>query len=215
MLNSMRRTGLAIVTLALVLSSNARADGERSPMIGGAVVWMPSIEAPSGIGGFELEAAWWHGWLGFAVEGSARSDFDAEQHAFGLGASLRVLLLQGLQRSLLEARDVEVGFELQGIVERLWWQRMTPDTDPLGYGIGFALRVRGGSDDGSARIAESRFFLRFLTGPSTREHVIARTTMVPADEPRDLKLLVGIGASWGNADRRYLERFRWQQPDWR
>lgn len=211
----MRRTGLAIVTLAVVLTSNARADGERSPMIGGAVVWMPSIEAPSGIGGFELEAAWWRGFLGVAIEGSARSDFTAERHAFGLGGSLRVLLLQGLQRSLLEARDVEVGLELQGIVERLWWQQAAPDVDPFGYGIGFALRVRGGSDDGSTRIAESRFFVRFLAGPSTREQVIARTTMATVDEPRDFKLLVGIGASWGAADRRYLERFRWQQPDWR
>jgi hypothetical protein len=211
----MRRTGL-IVTLALVLTSNARADGERTPMVGGAVVWMPSVESPSGIGGFEIEAAWWRGWLGFAIEGSTRSDFAEERHAFGLGGSLRVLLAQGLQRSLLEARDVEVGLELQGIVERLWWQRVTPDVDPLGYGFGIALRVRGGSDDGSTRIAESRFFVRFMTGPATKEQVIARSTMTHVEEPRDFKLLVGIGASWGAADRRYLDRFRWQQqPDWR
>jgi hypothetical protein len=75
--------------------------------------------------------------------------------------------------------------------------------------------VRGGNDDGSTRIAESRFFIRFLAGPTTREQVIARTTMPPVEEVRDLKLLVGIGASWGNADRRYLDRFRWRQPEWR
>jgi hypothetical protein len=212
----MRRTGL-IVTLALVLTSNASADGERTPMIGGAVVWLPSVESPSGIGGFEVEAAWWHGRLGFAIEGSTRSDFAEERHALGLGGSLRLLLAQGLQRSLLEARDVEVGLELQGIVERLWWQRMTPDADPFGYGFGVALRVRGGSDDGSTRIAESRFFVRFMTAPATRAHVLERSTMATVEqEPRDLKLLVGIGASWGAADRRYLDRFRWQQqPDWR
>jgi hypothetical protein len=184
-------------------------------MIGGAVVWQPTVEAPSGVGGFEIEAAWWRGWVGFAVEGSARSDFESERHALGLGGSLRILLLQGLQRSLLEARDVEVGLELQGIVERLWWQRTATEAEPYTYGFGFALRVRGGPDDGSTRIAESRFFIRFLAGPVAHDQVIARTTMPVIEEPRDLKLLLGIGASWGNADRRYLDRFRWRSPDWR
>lgn len=213
----MRRTGLAIGTLALVMATNAAADGERTPMVGGAVVWMPSVEAPSGIGGLELEAAWWRGWLGIAVEGSARSDFASEQNALGLGGSLRVLLLHGMHRSLLEARDVEVGLEAQGIVERVWWQQLTSEVEPFAYGVGLALRVRGGADDGSNRIAESRFFIRFMSGPTTRELVIARSTMteVPAiDEPRDLKLLVGIGASFGGGERSYVERFRWRQ-DWR
>ncbi len=183
-------------------------------MIGGSLVWQPTVEAPSGIGGFEVEAAWWHGWIGLALEGAARTNFDTERRALGVGGSLRILVLEGMQRSLLEARDVEVGLELQGIVERLWWQHAALDPDPYSYGFGFALRVRGGSDDGSPRIAESRFFIRFMTGPVTKDQVIARSTMPVVEEPRDMMILFGIGASWGNADRRYLDRFSWRQ-DWR
>ena len=210
------RKGLAVVTLSLLAAATAQADGERTPMIGGSVVWQPTVEAPSGIGGFEVEAAWWHSWIGIALEGAGRTNFDTERRGLGVGGSLRLLVLNGLQRSLLEPRDVEVGLELQGIVERMWWQNAATDPEPYNYGFGFALRVRGGSD---RRVATHRrvALLHSLHDRPRHEgaEVIARSTMPVVQQPRDLMILFGIGASWGNADRRYLDRFAWHQPEWR
>ena len=128
-----------------------------------------------------------------------------------LGSSLRLRLFDGLWRSWVDARDVEVGLELQGILERLWWQRSDPESESTHYGVGLALRVRGGADDGSLRISESRFFVRVLAAPTVTDHAVARSMTPPADEPRELMLLIGIGAAFGSSDPDYIERFRWHE----
>jgi hypothetical protein len=116
--------------------------------------------------------------------------------------------------SLMEPRDVEVGLELQAIVERFWWQGHGADDPDLG--VGLALRVRGGGDDGSSRLAESRFFLRVMASPALSDRVLARAatpTMQP-DSASQLVVVFGIGASFGGGEHRYLDRFRWRVPDW-
>ena len=179
-------------------------------MIGGSVVWTPTNERPSGMAGFVVEAAWWRGRIGLAAEGSGRTFVEGEHlRAWSLGASVRVRLYDSLVESLLEARDVEVGVELQGIVERFWWEHPDAASSPERFGIGLALRVRGDADDGTSRISESRFFLRVMAAPAITDVTIARTTMPIINEPRELILLFGIGAAFGGGEPRDLERFRW------
>ncbi|HEX5061566.1 MAG TPA: hypothetical protein VFV99_19495 [Kofleriaceae bacterium] len=206
-------SGAAFGILAFLISgADAAADGEATPMIGGSVVWSPSAEQPSGMIGLAVEAAWWSGRVGVAVEGSGRSYVDNDQpRAFVLGSSVRLRLFDGLWRSWVDARDVEVGIELQGILERWWYQRNEPELDPARYGVGLALRVRGGADDGSLRISESRFFIRVLAAPTVTDHAVARSMTPPAEEPRELMLLIGIGAAFGSSDPDYIERFRWHE----
>jgi hypothetical protein len=207
--------GFVVAALVSIVPVEAAADGEATPMIGGSVVWSPTDQNPSGMIGAALEAAWWHGRIGVAVEGSGRTfttDGD-KPRALTFGTSLRLRMFDGMYPSLMEPRDVEVGIELQAIVERFWWEGHGLDDPHVGLGV--ALRVRGGADDGSTRIAESRFFLRVMAAPGRTDEVIARstTTMLPS-ESRDLMLLLGIGASFGGGDPRYVNRFRWRGPDW-
>jgi len=193
----------------------AAADGERTPMLGGAVVWEPSSDEPAGMVGLELEAAWWYGRLGLAGEASGRSWVEREgPRALTVGASLRLRVFESLVPSLLESSDVELALELQGIVERVWWDRAIVDADPTRHGVGLALRLRGSSDDHASRlIAESRFFLRVLSARPATGEVLARTTTPPA-EPRELIVLFGIGAAFGVGDPGYLTRFRRRPIDW-
>jgi hypothetical protein len=213
MLVSMR--GFVVAALVSITPAIAHADGEATPMIGGAVVWSPTDQRPSGMVGVALEAAWWHGRVGFAVEGSAREYVDGEHdRALTVGTSLRLRMFDSMYPSLMEPRDVEVGIELQAIAER-WWERQ--GDDGLHYGVGLALRVRGGADDGSTRIAESRFFVRVMAAPQLADRdptATARTTMPLPAETHELMLLLGIGASFGGGERRYVDRFRWRGPDW-
>jgi hypothetical protein len=201
-----------LATLTL-LGTNAAADGEQTPMIGGAFIGGESARSPDGIYGGELEAAWWLGRIGVAVEGSLRETASGHQDsAKVLGASARLRVFQSLVPSLIESRDVELGIELQAIVEHAWWDVDTGDRDALGYGLGAALRLRGGGDeDQSTLIAESRLFVRVISRRTHPGDLTPRTTMPSAVEstPNELLLLVGVGAAWGTGDHRYVDRFRW------
>ena len=205
--------GFVVAALVSIVPVQAAADGEATPLVGASIVWSPTDQDPAGMLGVALEAAWWHGPVGLAVEGTGRTHLAGsdQPRAATLGASLRLRVLDWMTPSLMEPRDAEAAIELQGIVERFWWQG--GGTDAPDYGFGIALRVRGGADDGSLRIAESRFFLRVMATPSPPDRGIARSTMVPAD-PRQLAVLVGIGASFGAGEKHYMERFRWHAPEW-
>lgn len=205
--------GFVVAALVSIVPVQAAADGEATPLVGASILWSPTDQDPAGMLGVALEAAWWHGPIGLAVEGSGRTHLAGsdQPRAVTLGASLRLRVLSWMTPSLMEPRDAEAAIELQGIVERFWWER--GGTDAPDYGFGIAMRVRGGADDGSLRIAESRFFLRVMATPAAPDRGIARSTMVPA-EPRQLAVLLGIGASFGGGEKHYMERFRWHPPEW-
>src|SRR5262245_2607926 len=205
----MRRIRRVAVAVLLCVASDASADGEATPMLGGSVVWTPTSERPSGMAGFLVEASWWYGRVGLAAEGAGLTFVDGDHaRAWSLGGSLRVRLYDRLVPSLLDPRDVEVGVELQGIALRQWWERGDSDANGRRLGVGLAIRVRGGTDDGTTRMSESRFFFRIMATPAVADAMLARTTMpVVADEPRELILLLGIGAAFGGGDPDYLKRF--------
>ncbi len=205
--------GFVVAALVSIVPVQAAADGEATPLVGASILWSPTDQDPAGMLGVALEAAWWHGPIGLAVEGSGRTHLAGsdQPRAVTLGASLRLRVLSWMTPSLMEPRDAEAAIELQGIVERFWWEGGA--TDAPDYGFGIAMRVRGGADDGSLRIAESRFFLRVMATPAAPDRGIARSTMVPA-EPRQLAVLLGIGASFGGGEKHYMERFRWHPPEW-
>ncbi len=196
-----------------LLVSHAAADGETTPMFGAGVVAGSSTTDDSRMVGVGLEAAWWWGWLGIALEGSGRSAADDDgAETLVLGGSLRLRVLQAIVPSLLEPSDVELGIELQGILERTWWERTVTDVGPIQQGVGVALRLRGSTDDDMPRlITESRCFLRVMWRRPDANESAARTTMPPvadARDPHEVMVVVGIGAAFGGGERRYLEQFR-------
>jgi hypothetical protein len=206
--------GVLVLGVGLVVGTRgAAADGERSPMFGVALVGAESALSPdqhADLAGGALELAWWHGRIGLAAEGSARWSIAADDstRAIVAGASARVLVLQTMMPALLEPRDVEVGVELQGIVERTWWTGAASQAAPLGYGLGLALRLRGtGDKEASVLIAESRFFVRVMSS-GWRELDVARTTSAVGGADRALTVLIGIGASFGVGTTAYVDRFR-------
>jgi Putative transposase, YhgA-like len=97
-------------------------------------------------------------------EGAQRADMtDVSTRTSVLGASLRVLVADQLMPSLLEPRDVALGLELHGVVERAWSSRVNTGDDPaIRYGLGLATRLRGGGDDDSA--------LRFWWSSDSAQH---------------------------------------------
>lgn len=206
-----RLVAFALTTPLLV--SHAAADGETTPMFGAGVVAGSSTTDDSRMFGIGLDAAWWWGWLGIALEASGRSSAEGDDtETLVLGGSLRLRVLQALVPSLLEPSDVELGIELQGILERTWWERTVTDVGPIQQGVGVALRLRGSTDDDMPRlITESRCFLRLMWRRDDTNVSAARTTMSPVGDVRDareLMVLVGIGAAFGGGERRYLEQFR-------
>jgi len=224
------RTLVALAfTTALSIPHAATADGETSPMLGGAVVGgaivedarvdgapSPQMGAPSsstGVAGVELEAAVWWRWIGLAAEVTARTPVDEEANrTVSLGGSLRVRLLQRLVPSLFEASDVELAIELQGIIERTVWDGTLATDEPYRRGLGLALRLRGSTDDDVPRlITESRFFVRILAtapGPTVEAAIVARATEPQAFRTREIVVLFGIGASFGGGEPDYLAQFR-------
>src|SRR5262245_38861090 len=108
---------LSALALAL-LPTVAHAEGERGPMLGGALI---ASRAPdTELAGAQLELALWRWRVGVAVEGSHEEGIDARLNK--LGGSLRLLLYRELTPSLIDPnQDVELGMELHGIVERAWW----------------------------------------------------------------------------------------------
>lgn len=215
------------LALALALTAaaagDAAADGERTPMFGGAVVGARGPDQQTDMLGGELEAAWWYGRLGFALEGSMHWVLGGEgERATVLGASARVRVHDSLLPSLLEPRNVELGLELHGIVARRWWEGArgdaagaAADESPVGYGFGIAARLRGGSDhEFSSLLAESRLFVRAVAFRPTGTDAVARA-MAPAGgaAERELTILVGLGAAFGVGEARYLDRFRLRPPE--
>jgi hypothetical protein len=200
-----------------MLAGVASADGEKTPMIGGAFLGGESAHSATGEIGVELEAAWWLGRVGFALEGSVRETAGGAGKV--VGASARVRILEGLLPSLLEPRDVELGLELQAIAERSWWDDSDQTFDPVSYGLGIALRLRGGGDEESSNLlAESRFFIRVMSPASSTRvgNVLARMTgpiEIQQSQPEAV-VLVGIGASWGSGERSYVRRFQTRPFEW-
>lgn len=216
----MRRSNVCSAIALLAMTGTAAADGERTPMIGFAALGGQVTSRAPGVGtagmfGFQLESAWWLGRIGFAAEGSVRGVAHGDTDYGGvIGASVRLRLLDGLTPSLLEPRDVEVGFELQGIIERAWWQGPLAVDDGTSYGGGVALRVRGSGGPFTTLLAESRLFVRVLSAPGgpPLSSVARTTTPSPVNNGgRGLTVLVGIGASWGVGDPSYSRRFDLQR----
>lgn len=210
----MSRFAVTLLVLTAALG-DARADGERSPMFGVTLSAAGTSQQVPMIGG-GLEVAWWYGRVGIAGEGAMHwNSEDGVDRTTTLGANLRIRLLDQMLDSLFERRDVELGVELHGIVERTWWNDGRSALHPNAYGVGLAFRLRGGSDwDMSALIAESRLFFRVMTAPVMASDVVARSSEpgAPIDNGRALTFLIGIGGSFGAGEPDYLVRFRSHSP---
>jgi len=206
------RASLA-VAVVIGVASSAAADGEVTPMLGVAVVGADTARTPSQdepLAGVALDLAFWHGRFGLGGEASERWSLETDgTHATVVGASARVRVYECLMPSLLDPRDVELGVELQAIVERGWWSGAMSDVDPTAYGLGVAIRMRGGGDaDNSILLAESRLFLRVMSARWAGVDAVARTTEPTGPSERALTVLVGIGASFGAGTPGYVHKFR-------
>lgn len=204
------RPPIELSLIVLGLAGSAHADGERTPMFGGSVL-AARDGSRAELLGVELEMAWWWRRIGLAFEGAQRRAIGDDDGIWttALGASARVLVADQLMPSLLEPRDVELGIELHGVVERAWSSRVDGGEDPaIRYGFGIAARLRGGGDDGSVLLAESRLFVRVLWARGDTTSAIARSEMPVPDHGSETLVLVGLGAAWGTGERHYAERFR-------
>jgi hypothetical protein len=203
------------VALLASMTGAAAAEGERSPMIGGALTYTDAPDRNLGLVGGELEMAWWPGRFGLAVEAAMRRGVDdAEARNLSVAGSARVLVADWMWPSLLEPRDVEMGIELHAIAERTWWSR---DDSSDAFGFGAAIRMRGGSDwMFSNLVAESRLFVRVMKARGGASGVLARTVgpVSPEDDRGGTTVLIGLGAAFGVGKARYLERFRMKDVDW-
>jgi hypothetical protein len=191
-----------LALLAIVLApSVAHSEGEHGPMVGGALI---ATRAPdTELAGAQLELAMWRWRIGFALEGSHQAGIDTR--VTKLGGSLRLLLHHEMTPSLLDPNEeVELGFELHGIVERAWW-----DDDlahpPISYGAGLVIRLRGGTDFSNI-LAESRVFVRALWPRRDPMDSLARTTMPPGRD--GVLIVVGLGAVFGGGQPAYAKQFR-------
>ena len=193
----------------MAMSGTAAAEGERTPMFGGALTVGDAPDHRSALVGGEVDLAWWTGRLGLAVEAAARRAVDDDSvRNLAVAGSARVLIADWLWPSLIEPRDVEIGVELQLIAERAWWSR---DDATDSYGLGAAIRVRGGSDwEFSSLLAESRLFVRVMRSAGEPSDVAARTADGSAGPPArgGVTAMIGLGAAFGAGKPRYLERFR-------
>jgi hypothetical protein len=204
----------AAAALVMVMTGGAAAEGERTPMFGGALTYSDAPDRRAELLGGELELAWWSGRLGLAVEAAARREIEAEARNLAVAGSARVLVADWLWPSLLEHRDVELGLELHAIAERTWWSR---DASSDAFGLGVAIRMRGGSDwEFSSLLAESRLFVRVMKSRDEAADVIARAAgpVTEAPERRGITVIVGLGAAFGAGQPRYLQRFRQKPLDW-
>jgi hypothetical protein len=210
-----------VVVLLVSMTGAAAADGERSPMIGGALTYAETAGRTTGLVGGQLELAWWPGLAGFggllglAVEAAARRGIDDDKDRnLAVAGSARVLVASWMWPSLLEPRDVEMAIELHAIAERTWWSR---DDSRDAFGLGVALRMRGGSDwVFSSLLAESRLFVRVMKPRDDDASALAREAG-PGTAMSDrggATVMVGLGAAFGLGKPRYLERFRLRDLDW-
>jgi hypothetical protein len=204
----------AAVALVMAMTGSAAAEGERTPMFGGALTYGDARDHRTAVVGGELELAWWTGRLGLAVEAAARRAIDDDSaRSLAVAGSARVLIADWLWPSLFEPRDVEIGVELQLIAERSWWSR---DDSSDAYGLGAAIRIRGGSDwEFSSLLAESRLFVRVMRSRAEPSGAAARAADAVAEQPGrgTVTVMVGLGAAFGRGDPRYLERFRLRALD--
>ncbi len=191
------------------MTGGAAAEGERTPMFGGALTYTDAPDRKAELVGGSVELAWWAGRFGLAVEAAARRAIEDDQaRNLAVAGSARVLVADWLWPSLFEPRDVELGVELQAIAERTWWSR---DDNSDALGVGLAIRMRGGSDwEFSQLLAESRLFVRVMKSRDEAADVIARAAGTTTDPPerRGITVIVGLGAAFGAGKPRYLERFR-------
>jgi hypothetical protein len=197
-----------VVALMMAMTGGAAAEGERTPMVGGALTYTNVPDHRAALVGGEVDLAWWSGRLGLAVEAAARRAIDDSAGNVAVAGSARVLVADWLWASLVEPRDVEMGVELQLIAERRWWSR---DDRTDAYGVGAAIRMRGGSDwEFSSLLAESRLFVRVMSARGEPSGVAARTADAVAEQPGRgaVTVMVGLGAAFGTGDPSYLDRFR-------
>jgi hypothetical protein len=204
-----------VVAVLISMTGAAAAEGERTPMFGGALTYTDAPDRKVELVGAELELAWWSGRIGLAVDAAARRAIgDDSVRSLAVAGSARVLVADWLWPSLLEPRDVEMGIELHAIAERTWWSR---DDSVDSFGFGAAIRMRGGSDwMFSSLVAESRVFVRVMKARDDASGVIARTAGPVTGEPDrgGTTVLIGLGAAFGVGKARYLERFRMKDLDW-
>jgi hypothetical protein len=196
------------VALLVAMTGTAAADGERTPMLGGAVTYTDAPDRRAELVGGQLELAWWTWRLGLAIEAAARREIDDKARNLAVGGSARLLVADWLTPSLFDPRDVEIGVELQAIAERTWWSR---DDSSDALGVGVAIRMRGGSDwEFSSLLAESRLFVRVMKSRDEAAGVVARAVGSPAGSPErgGMTVMLGLGAAFGAGQPRYLERFR-------
>jgi hypothetical protein len=197
---------LLAVTL---LPSLAAAEGELGPMFGGGIVATHGSERD--IAGLNAELVLWYGRIGVAAEGARQWNVDGVNApaVASLGASLRLLAFRNVVPSLLDSREVvDLGIELQGIVERAWWDEAAPDRDPVSYGVGIAVRLRGANDDDRSNLlAESRVFVRVMRSRSSGMDVAARDTM-PDAMTEGVGVMIGLGAAFGGGQSAYVEQLR-------
>jgi hypothetical protein len=201
--------GVLLGVALIVAPGVAAAEGERTPMLGGAVVGAAANN--DALAGVEVEAAWSLWRLGLSAEGSMMWSADAESRRVAvLGVSARLLVFDAAVQSLFEPRDVELGIELHAIVERAWWSTASSEPVTNRYGVGVAVRLRGTSDyDMSSLLAESRVFVRLMASPSSDGTSIARMLTPPKErDTGELMIVFGVGAAWGRGDPDYLQRFR-------
>ncbi len=198
----------------MAMTGSAAAEGERTPMFGGALTYGDAPDGRTALVGGELELAWWWGRLGLAAGAAARRAIDDDStRSLAVAGSARVLLADWLWPSLLEPRDVEVGVELQLIGERTWWSR---DDRSDAYGVGAAIRMRGGSDwEFSSLLAESRLFVRVMRARGAGADTIARVAGAMTESPGSgaVTVTIGLGAAFGAGTPHYLERFRLRPLD--
>lgn len=201
------RAALAVLAISLGAPA-ARADGELGPMFGGGIV--ATHGSDTDVAGVGAELVQWLGPIGLAAEASRQWTVDdAHGPQLGtLGASLRVLAFDHVVPSLFDAREVvELGIELQGVVERTWRDDAN-GRDPVSYGLGLALRLRGATDDDRSNLlAESRLFVRVLRARSAEADVAARETM-PAAVADGTSVILGLGAVWGGGQPAYVAGLR-------
>jgi hypothetical protein len=198
----------AAVVLMMAMAGGAAAEGERTPLFGVALTYSDVPDHRAALVGGEVELAWWSGRLGLAVEAAARHAVDDSAGNVAVAGSARVLVADWLWSSLVEPRDVEMGVELQLIGERMWW---SGDDRADAYGLGAAIRMRGGSDwEFSSLLAESRLFVRVMRSGGEPPGIAARTADAVVEQPGrgTVTVMVGLGAAFGTGDPRYLDRFR-------
>jgi hypothetical protein len=192
-----------LTALLMMVSGTAAAEGERSPMIGGGVLAARADEG--GQVGVGLEATYWWHRIGIAVEGSRRWEVESGDPASTtLTGGLRLLIADQLLGSIIEPRDLELGLEIHGVVEKSWFD---VGGDAVSYGGGAALRLRGGGDAfDSTLLAETRLFVRVMA-PRER-NLSERVVGELMTERTPLSIVVGLGAVWGSGERRYADKFR-------